>query len=376
MRVQRHSSGSVRYDKRRKTWNYLWYDGPTRRSKRIGTKQEFPTKAAAWKEVESLEIQAKPPDGDKGDTVRSVVARYEAERMPSRQSTVRVYRSFLNNHVLPKWGETRIQDVQPRPVELWLRELPLSPKSKTHVRSLMHGLVEFAMWSGLLDITRNPVSLVRNIGATRKVRKARSLTAEQFHALLRELQEPFGTMALLSVCLGLRFSETLALRWGDVDWLGSSLSIRRGIVNQIVGDVKTQGSAKTFHLAGELLERLKSWKQSSQFSGTEDWIFASPFKLGRLPYSYTGTRQELERASKAAGIGHISSHAFRHTYRSWLDAVKTPIAVQQKMMRHTDIRTTMNIYGDVVTDEMSTAGLRVAELAFQTNGAQAERESS
>ena len=376
MRVQRHASGSVRYDKRRKTWNYLWYDGPTRRSKRIGTKQEFPTKAAAWKEVESLEILAKPPDGDKGDTVRSVVARYEAERMPSRQSTVRVYRSFLNNHVLPKWADTRIQDVQPRPVELWLRELPLSPKSKTHVRSLMHGLVEFAMWSGMLDISRNPVSLVRNIGATRKVRKARSLTAEQFHALLRELQEPFGTMALLSVCLGLRFSEALALRWADVDWLGSRLSIRRGIVNQIVGDVKTQGSAKTFNLASELLERLKSWKQSSQFSGAEDWIFASPFKLGRLPYSYTGTRQELERASKAAGIGHISSHAFRHTYRSWLDAVKTPIAVQQKMMRHTDIRTTMNIYGDVVTDEMSTAGLRVAELAFQSNGAQAERKAS
>ena len=376
MRVQRHKTGSVRFDKRRGTWNYLWYDGPSRRSKRIGTKQEFPTKAAAWKEVESLEIQAKPQDGDKGDKVRSVVARYEAERMPSRQSTARVYRSFLNNHVLPKWADTRIQDVQPRPVELWLRELPLSPKSKTHVRSLMHGLVEFAMWSGMLDISRNPVSLVRNIGATRKVRKARSLTAEQFHALLRELQEPFGTMALLSVCLGLRFSEALALRWSDVDWLDSRLSIRRGIVNQIVGDVKTQGSAKTFNLASELLERLKSWKQSSQFSGAEDWIFASPFKLGRLPYSYTGTRQELERASKAAGIGHISSHAFRHTYRSWLDAVKTPIAVQQKMMRHTDIRTTMNIYGDVVTDEMSTAGLRVAELAFQTNGAQAERESS
>ena len=37
MRVQRHKTGSVRYDKRRKTWNYLWYDGPTRRSKRIGT---------------------------------------------------------------------------------------------------------------------------------------------------------------------------------------------------------------------------------------------------------------------------------------------------------------------------------------------------
>src|SRR5271168_2049897 len=235
MRVQRHACGSVRYDKRRKTWNYLWYDGAIRRSKRIGTKQEFSTKAAVWKEVERLEIQQAQPQGpDKGNTVRSVIARYESERMPSRQSTARVYRSFLKNHILPKWGDTEIQAVQPRPVELWLRELPLSPKSKTHVRSLMHGLVEFAMWSGLLDINRNPISLVQNNGATRKVRKARSLTAEQFHALLHELHEPFATMSLLCVCLGLRISEALALRWSDVDWLGSRLCVQRGIVEQVV----------------------------------------------------------------------------------------------------------------------------------------------
>lgn len=343
MRVQRHASGSVRYDKRRKTWNYLWYDGPTRRSKRIGTKQEFPTKAAAWKEVDHLEIQAKPQQADKGDTVRSVIARYEAERMPSRQSTARVYRSFFNNHILPTWGDTEIQAVQPRPVELWLRELPLSPKSKTHVRSLLHGLVEFAMWSDLLEINRNPISLVQNNGATRKVRKARSLTAEQFQALLKELHEPFATMSLLCVCLGLRISEALALRWSDVDWLGSRLCVLGGIVEQVVADVKTEGSAQTFKLTPELLERLKSCEQRSDFSGAEDWIFASPIKLGRLPYSYTGVWRELQRAAEAAKIGHLGTHSFRHTHRSWLDAVGTSIAVQQKMMRHADIRTTMNI---------------------------------
>jgi len=57
-----------------------------------------------------------------------------------------------------------------------------------------------------------------------EVREAGSLTGEQFHALLTELHEPFATMALLSVCLGLRISEALALRWSDVDWLGSRLS--------------------------------------------------------------------------------------------------------------------------------------------------------
>jgi integrase len=338
----------------------------------IGTKQDFPNKAAAWKAVER--VQVKPSAS--GETVSNVVSRYETERMPSRHSTARVYRSFLNNHILPKWGETLISDIQPRPVELWLRGLTLSPKSKTHVRSLLHSIVEFAMWSGLLDITRNPISLVQNKGAMRRTRKARSLTAEQFHALLNELHEPFATMALLCVCLGLRISEALGLRWSDVDWLNSRLSVKRGIVEQVVGECKTAGSAKTVTLADDLLNRLKSWKQLTEFSGAEDWIFASPFNIGRLPYSYGGTRDELARAAKASGIGHVSTHAFRHSYRSWLDAVGTTIAVQQKMMRHTDIRTTMNVYGDVVTDEMATASSRVARLAFQTNGAQAERKAS
>jgi hypothetical protein len=43
-------------------------------------------------------------------------------------------------------------------------------------------------------------------------------------------------------------------------------------------------------------------------------------------------------------------------------------------MRHSDIRTTFNIYDDVVTDEMATVGVRVAKLAFEGIGAQTERE--
>jgi integrase len=364
----------VRFDKRRKTWNYLWYENRKRRSKLIGTKQQYPTKAAAWDAVEKFPKAAATEHAH--ETMREVIARYEVERMPSRKSTAYTYRSFIKNHILPMWGDTPIRDLQPRPVELWLGKLDLAPKSKTHVRSLMHIIVDFAMWAGLQDIGRNPISLVVNKGASKRVRKARSLTVEQFHALLKNLHEPFATLSLLCLCLGLRISEALALKWEDVNWLQSRLSVRRGVVQQHVDECKTEGSAKSFVLADDLIDRLKAWKQASQFPDAQDWIFASPFSIGRRPYSYTGTWAELDRASEAAGIGHVSTHAFRHTYRSWLDAVKTPIAVQQKMMRHTDIRTTMNVYGDVVTDEMSIASLKVAELAFRTNGAQAERESS
>ena len=70
------------------------------------------------------------------------------------------------------------------------------------------------------------------------------------------------------------------------------------------------------------------------------------------------------RAAEAAGIRRLGTHAFRHTYRSWLDAVGTSIAVQQKLMRHADICTTFNIYGDVVTNEMEQAHSKVVGLAL------------
>jgi integrase len=172
-------------------------------------------------------------------------------------------------------------------------------------------------------------------------------------------------MAIVSVCLGLRISELTALRWQDVDWLEGFLTVERGIVNRIVDEVKTVGSRRRMKLDPELLTVLRNWRQISEFASDEDWIFASPVKLGRLPYSYTGVWRELQRAALEAGIGHLGTHSFRHTYRSWLDAVGTPIAVQQKLMRHSDIRTTMNVYGTVVTDEMEVAGAKVAGLALR-----------
>lgn len=86
--------------------------------------------------------------------------------------------------------------------------------------------------------------------------KASESNVEQFQTLLKELHEPFATMALLCVCFGLRVSEALALRWSDVDCLGSRIHIRRGIVKQHVDECKTEISAKTFVWADNKLTRL------------------------------------------------------------------------------------------------------------------------
>lgn len=375
-RAARHKTGSVVFDKRRKTWNYLWWENGKRRSRLIGTLKQFPTKSSAWDASQSIlpTNSANPIEGagngSEIPTVKSLAERYERERLPSRYSTARMYRNWLRNHILPKWGTLPISEVQPRPIELWLRQLNLSPKSKSHIRGVLHLLMEFAMWSGALEISRNPIDLVVVKGATKRTRQPRSLTVDEFRKFVQHLAEPFRTMALLCVCFGLRISECLALKWSDVDWLNGKLRIERAIVRQHVDDVKTVYSQKRMSIDPELLGILKAWRQTSQFSGEGDWLFASPAQLGRLPWSYPYILRMFQKAAQDAGIGGVPTHTLRHSYRSWLDAVGTPIAVQQKLMRHSDIRTTMNLYGDVVTDEMAEAHSKVVGLAL------ASRESA
>ena len=234
-------------------------------------------------------------------------------------------------------------------------------------------LWDHAMWRGDVATQRNPMELVTIRGATKRTRQPQSLTVEDFQKFVQNLKEPFRTIALVSMCFGLRISECLALKWSDV-WLNSRLRVERGIVRQRVGDTKTAYSSRPLLIDVDMLDVLKRWKQTIQFSGDADWIFASPMQLGRLPWSADSVNDAYMKAAKAAGVGHVSTHSMRHTYRSWLDAVGTGIAVQQKIMRHADIRTTMKIYGDIVTDEMAVASSKVAGLAL--NGSQADRKAS
>jgi integrase len=110
---------------------------------------------------------------------------------------------------------------------------------------------------------------------------------------------------------------------------------------------------------------LQTWRQITQFASESDWVFASPGRgrIGTLPWSADSVGDAYKKAATAAGIGHVSTHAMRHTFRSWLDAVGSSIATQQKLMRHADVRTTMNVYGRIVTDAMSVAAGKVARLA-------------
>ena len=119
-------------------------------------------------------------------------------------------------------------------------------------------------------------------------------------------------MALLCVCFGLRISEALSLRWSDVDWLDGKLRVERGIVCQIVDDVKSEESRKKLHIDSDLLDTLKLWKQTTQFSapGGLDFFFSG--KAWQVAVVYDQVWRVCQKARAKAGIGGLGTHSLRH----------------------------------------------------------------
>lgn len=72
-----------------------------------------------------------------------------------------------------------------------------------------------------------------------------------------------------------------------------------------------------------------------------------------------------ERWAAAGSLGRVGWHTFRHTYRSWLDAAGAPMGVQQKLMRHAQISTTMNIYGNAMMASKREANSKVVRMALR-----------
>jgi integrase len=163
---------------------------------------------------------------------------------------------------------------------------------------------------------------------------------------------------------GLRCSELFALRWSDVDWQNLTVLVQRAVVDGVVGEVKTKYSLSGLPLDPALAEVLFTWKRSSEFGNDDDWVFASPQKAGEVPYRPTSLlATRIKPAAAAARIGdNLGWHTFRHTYSSMLRQLGVDLKVQQELLRHADIRTTMNVYTQAVSEQKRMAHSRVVRV--------------
>lgn len=221
----RYQFGSLQLKTREKEdpiWELRYYEpGPPRRRRTVtvGILAEYPNESAVRKTgkmqalLMKINVDERTPNGNL--TLGALIARYEEEEMPERYSTRAAYRPNLDVHIKPRWADTPLASVKAVAVEQWLGGLPLAPKTKAHIRGLMHVLFQSAVRWDLLD--RNPISHVRVKGRIKRLQRPRILEPVEFNALVSHFPDPFRTMFLIAGCLGLRCSEIVGLRSSDFD---------------------------------------------------------------------------------------------------------------------------------------------------------------
>ncbi len=249
----------------------------------------------------------------------------------------------------------RLLHLDPKTVE----RLSLARPTRSSIRNLLHVLFNHAVEYEWLVV--NPITLVRQSG--KRTRVPVILEIGQMGSLLSKLGPLERTAVLLAASTGLRISELLALKWKDVDFLGKEMHVTRAIYRQVVGRCKTENSQKPMPLDNCALQDLLAWWQLTPFKGSDDWVFASARRAGRQPCWPDSLLQKRVRpAAHKAGIKvTIGWHTFRRSFSSWLKANGADLKVVQELMRHANLRTTMELYTQAPMGAKREAQKKIAE---------------
>lgn len=390
MKRQSYQRGTVvriRRKNRPDVWVLRYYEYDlfghhVQRACTFATIEECPTKAEAERRADSL--RQKFNDQIACVYFENLVNHYLKEDFPQRGSTQPSYRSNLKR-LKAKWGHTRLDWMCSNPLEIqrWLKELKtlasdgtapreLSHKSKKNLKALLHRLFECAMAWGFIQMQRNPIDFVQLRGGARRARRPRAvLTLKQCADLLADRKLPSHVKVMIQIAMmtGLRISEILGLRWEDVDFRALLITVRRSVVGPHQDLPKSAASADIVPLHKELADVLQRWNRSRVV--VKGWLFGNitterPFHRDALQKRY------LAPAGLRAGIIGLGWHTFRHTYRALLRELETPLEVQQYLLRHASITTTMEYgkFGPGRERMLREANARVVEMLPKAVGAE------
>jgi integrase len=383
-RRTRYQQGSVQREKRQKgpdIWVYRWYEvsseGTSKYRKAIvGNVDTLPTETAALKAAQALRIDANqqtPQAQSRPSTVAELIAHFRLKELsgeskrPKAFSTRDGYECYLDNWILPRWQNHKLNQVKPVAVEAWLDSIQRARGTRAKIRNIMCAVFQHAMRYEWLDT--NPIKLVRQ--SAKRERTPDFLELEEVQLLLTKLDVRERTLVLLDAATGLRVSELLALRWEDVDFKALELSVTRSIWHQVVGDCKTEASAKPVPLDSYMAEDLLRWRRISPYPMPHDWVFASPTMKGKQPYWPDNLMKRYIRpVAKAAGIHkRIGWHTFRHTFGTLLKANGEDIKTVQELLRHANSKITLEVYTQAMTSNKRAAQSKVVRMMVPNEGA-------
>ena len=278
-------------------------------------------------------------------------------RMKSRLSptTYRNYKYVVENSICPYFRERQILLVRLHPADLeeyytHLREQGASANTVIHHHANIHKALKDAVRLDL--VTRNVAAIAERPHKEKFLPDYYSV--DEANQLLEKLKGHWMYVpVMLSMFYGLRRSEVLGLRWGDIDLANSTMIIRH---TRVYGDAEGRGAA----LERDILKRKSSYRtlpvpepvrsildstRKSRYGNDEapgnEYICLNKDGKPIVPNYFT---QCFKQFLQENNLREVRLHSLRHTCASVLIQNRTPLIEIQQWLGHSTLETTADLY--------------------------------
>ena len=302
-----------------------------------------------------------------------------AEKRLARTSYARD-RSYLDNHVLPRWGKVRLGRITRMDVDRWIAELSEEGASvRTKGGSLAPGTVEkiYQVFRKIIvaaydegRIARSPCP--EHPPIPRKKRKViRFLDEDQVVDLAGRIDGQYEAMIYIGAYGGFRIGELCALRVDDIDWTRGTIRVDEGLtdVGGLVAfeDPKTERAFRTVPMADFALEHLHTHLDARV--DTDDaraLLFTSPGGGILRPTNWRS--RFFNPAVTAAKLEPLTPHDLRHTAASLFISAGANPWMLAEVLGHTDTRMIDRVYGHLFDKDREQLRQRMSDKARGATG--------
>jgi integrase len=338
----------------------------------VGLLRDFPTEKSAWKEVDRLGLLVRiNAEEDSTGRIRfDALAEFylkadfgEDAMRPKSVNTIPIVEHYVRDYLIGRWADELAGDIRPLEIQKWLKSLHTEKRlawtTVSKIRGIMNRIYVVGRLHGKVD--RNPVELVET--RSKSTYKAIIITPKQTLDILNQLTNPLHfTLVLTCAATALRSSEVLSLRWSDVLWEEGQIRISKRWAKGEDGDTKTEASNGHVPMHPVLAEYLRDWHAITPHGRDMDFVFPSLRASGKVPLSSSIFVQDhLRPAALSAGVAiakgqRFGTHNLRHSLSTWLvNQGKVAPKTVQGMLRHANVKTTLNLYTQDDRDEKQAA---------------------
>jgi integrase len=268
-----------------------------------------------------------------------------------KPSTAHSYRRALTIHIYPVMGSQRFDWVTRADIKRLISDLSKKGLKKQTIHNILTPLKEayhHAMDDGI--IASNPVARTGRLTRSKEDRRLHvaPLTSSEVIALFKKAEQRAHLYPLImcAVQTGMRQGELIGLKWGDIDFRGKFIEVRRAFAHGLESSTKSH-KIRRIDMTPQLAKTLQTLQETRSLEAgmkgipIPEWVFVTP---SWTRWDDSNLRSAFRQLLTDAEIRHVRFHDLRHTYASLMAEAGAPPKYVQDQLGHSSIQVTMDIY--------------------------------